>query len=109
LKKDPEKALELIRKFSKNISNWVICDALATQGIRKITKEKLEEIFDMAKELISSKNFWQRRFAIVLLIELTHSGFDKKKIEKLMRKVENDKEKYVQKAISWLKKELKIN
>jgi 3-methyladenine DNA glycosylase AlkD len=106
-KKDPEKTLKLIKKFSRDISDWAICDTLATQGIRKIVKEKKREIFDLSKELISSKNFWQRRFAIVLLVELNRQGFDKQKIEKLLKKVENDKEDYVQKAVAWLKTELK--
>jgi 3-methyladenine DNA glycosylase AlkD len=107
-KKDPEKTLKLIKKFSKDISDWAVCDTLATQGIRKIVKEKEKEIFNLSKELISSKNFWQRRFAIVLLIELSRQGFDKQKIEKLLKKVENDKDDYVQKARSMVKNRIKI-
>jgi 3-methyladenine DNA glycosylase AlkD len=57
--------------------------------------------------LISSKNFWQRRFSIVLLIELNRQNFDKQKVEKLLKKVENDKEDYVRKVAVWLKSELK--
>jgi len=106
-KKEPEKTLKLVRKFSKSISDWAVCDTLATQGIRKIAKEKRKEIFDLSRELISSKNFWQRRFAIVLLIELGRQGFTKQKIEKLLKKVENDKEEYVRKAAIWLKSRLK--
>jgi 3-methyladenine DNA glycosylase AlkD len=106
-KKEPEKTLKLARKFSKSILDWAVCDTLATQGIRKIAKEKRKEIFDLSRELISSKNFWQRRFAIVLLIELGRQGFTKQKIEKLLKKVENDKEEYVRKAAIWLKSRLK--
>jgi len=106
-KKDSEKTLNLIREFSRGISDWAVCDTLATQGIRKIVKEKKKEIFDLSRELISSKNFWQRRFAIVLLIELSRQGFAKQKIGKLLKKVENDKEDYVRKAGVWLKSELK--
>jgi len=102
-----KKTLKLIRKFSKDISDWAVCDTLATQGIRKIVKENQKEIFDLSRELISSKNFWQRRFAIVLLIELSRQGFAKQKVEKLLKKVENDKEDYVRKAVGWLKTELK--
>jgi 3-methyladenine DNA glycosylase AlkD len=106
-KKESEKTLKLVRKFSKGISDWAVCDTLATQAIRKLMKEKQKEIFDLSRELISSKNFWQRRFAIVLLIELSRQGFTKQKIEKLLKKVENDKEDYVQKALVWLKSRLK--
>jgi len=105
-KKDSEKTLNLIRKFSKSISDWAVCDTLATQGIRKIIREKQKEIFNISRELISSKNFWQRRFAIVLLIELDRQDFDKQKIEKLLKKLGNDKEDYVRKAVVWLKNKL---
>jgi 3-methyladenine DNA glycosylase AlkD len=48
-KKDPERTLKLVKKFSKDISNWTICDTLGTQGIRKIVKEKTQEIFNLSK------------------------------------------------------------
>jgi len=104
--KNPERTLELIKKFSKDISDWAVCDTLATQGIRKIIGLKQKEIFEISKELIKSKNLWQRRFAIVLLIELNRSGFDKKEIKKLAEKIKDDKEPYIKKAIIWLKKEI---
>ncbi len=106
-KKDPGRALKLIKKFNKDISDWAVCDTLGTQGIRKIVKVKQKEIFELSKRLISSKNFWQRRFAIVLLIELNRQGFSKEKIRKLSKKVENDKEHYIKRALVWLKSELK--
>jgi len=105
-KKNSEKTLNLIRKFSRGISDWAVCDTLATQGIRKIIREKQKEIFNISRKLISSKNLWQRRFAIVLLTELDRQGFDKQTIEKLLKKVENDKEDYVRKAVVWLKSKL---
>jgi 3-methyladenine DNA glycosylase AlkD len=105
--KDPEQAIKLVEKFSKDISDWVVCDTLATQGIRKIAKTKQKEIFALSKKYISSKNLWQRRFAAVLLIELNRSGFDKKEIKKLAEKIKDDKEPYIKKAIIWLDKELK--
>ncbi|MDD3434838.1 MAG: DNA alkylation repair protein [Candidatus Pacebacteria bacterium] len=103
---DPERTIKLVEKFSKNISDWAICDALAIQGIRKIAKDKQKEIFALSKKYISSKNLWQRRFAIILLIELSRVGFDKKQIKKLSEKVRGDKEMYIKKAIIWLDKEL---
>jgi 3-methyladenine DNA glycosylase AlkD len=106
-KKDPERTLKLVKKFSKDISDWAICDTLGTQGIRKVAKEKAQEIFNFSKNLVYSKNFWQRRFGIVLLLELYRQGFDKKKIENLLKTVEGDKEKYVQKVVLWLKNEIK--
>ena len=104
--KDPERTIKLVEKFSRDISDWAICDTLATQGIRKIAKDKQKEIFALSKNYISSKNLWQRRFAIILLIELSRVGFDKKQIKKLSEKVRGDKEMYIKKAIIWLDKEL---
>ena len=55
-KRDPEKTLKLLKKFAKNIGNWAVCDTLATQGIRKIAQLKKEEIFELSKSLIKSRN-----------------------------------------------------
>src|SRR5436190_16133304 len=35
-RKDPERTLKLIRKFSKNITDWAVCDTLAMQSPRSI-------------------------------------------------------------------------
>ena len=43
-KTNSEKTLRLIKKFSKDISDWAVCDTLATQGIRKIISLKQKEI-----------------------------------------------------------------
>ena len=106
-KKDPEKTLKLIKKFSKDISDWAVCDTLAGQGIRKIVIIKQKEIFEISNELIKSKDLWQRRFALVLLANFTKDKNLKKEIEKILKRVKDDKEHYVRKAIIWLKNELK--
>ncbi len=103
---NPTKALETIEKFSRDISDWAVCDTLAGQGIREIIKKEPKEVFNLAQRLLS-KNFWQRRLAIVILIELKKQNFSQEKIEKTLKKVENDSEYYVKKAIIWAKKEFK--
>ncbi len=55
-KKDPDKALELLKHWAKTITNWAVCDTLATQGIRKIARLKQTEIFKIAKQLVQSDN-----------------------------------------------------
>ncbi|MCK4326316.1 DNA alkylation repair protein, partial [bacterium] len=84
-----------------------VCDTLATQGIRKIVELKQKEIFEISKELIKSKNLWQRRFALVLLINFTKDKNLRKEIEKILKNVKDDKEHYTKRAIIWLKNELK--
>jgi 3-methyladenine DNA glycosylase AlkD len=105
-KTNPTKTLKLIQKFSKDISDWVVCDTLATQGIRKIIKLKQKEIFEISKKLVESKKFWQRRFALVLLINFAKDKSIGQEIEEIIEKVKDDKEPYVKKAVIWLKNEL---
>ena len=102
-KNNPEKSLKLIKKFSKEIENWAICDTLATQGIRGIAKIKQREILALSQDLIKSKNLWQRRFALVLLINFKDDKKLKRKIKEIINLAKNDQEYYVQKAIKWLK------
>jgi len=95
-KKDPKKTLKFLEKFSKEIYDWATCDTLGTQAIKGIAKLKQEEIFKISRRLIKSKNFWERRFAIVLLTNFIESKNLKKEI---VKNVENDKEYYVKKAV----------
>jgi 3-methyladenine DNA glycosylase AlkD len=105
-KTNPTKTLKLIKKFSKDISDWVVCDTLAIQGIRKIADLKQKEIFEISKKLVKSKNLWQRRFALVLLINFAKNKSTKQEIEEIIEKVKDDKEPYVKRAVIWLKNEL---
>ncbi len=106
-KKDPNKTLKLIESFLNDISNWAVCDTLATQGIRAIAKIKKKEIFELSKKLIKSKNPWKRRFAIVLLLNFKKDISSRKEIEKILKQAENDEEYYVKKAIDWIKRSFK--
>jgi len=106
-KKDPRKTLQFLKIFSKEIYDWAVCDTLATQGIRGIAKTKQKEILEISKKLIQSKNFWERRFAIVLLINFTKDKNLKKEINEIIKNVETDKEYYAKKAVKWIKRKLK--
>jgi len=105
-KKDPRKTLQFLKIFSKEICDWAVCDTLATQGIRGIAKTK-KETLEISKKLIQSKNFWERRFAIVLLINFTKDKNLKKEINEIIKNVETDKEYYAKKAVKWIKRKLK--
>ena len=106
-KKDPEKTLELIKKFVDDIVDWAVCDTLAIQVIRPIAKIKQKEVFELSKKLVRSENPWKRRFGIVLLINFKKDKTLKKEIEKIIKNVKDDKEHYVKKAIEWIKREVK--
>jgi len=105
-KKDPEKTLKLVESFLNDISNWAVCDTLATQGIKAIAKIKQKEILELSRKLIKSKNPWKRRFGIVLLINFKKDRALRKEIEAILGQVEDDKEYYVKKAIDWIKRSL---
>jgi len=64
-------------------------------------------LFKLSGRYVLSKNFWQRRFGVVLLINFTKDKNVKKDIEAILVKVKNDREPYVKKAITWLKSKLK--
>jgi len=101
--KNPDLTMKLIKKFVKDIDNWAVCDVLATQGIRKIAKIKQKEILNLSKQLIKSKNLWERRFALVLL-----TNYKANKLAKEIAKLaKNDKEYYVKKAYEWVEKVIK--
>ena len=106
-RKDTERTLRLIKKFVNDIEDWAVCDTLATQGIRTIVKIKQKEIFELSKEMVESKSLWKRRFGVVLLINFKREKALKKEIKKIIKKVENDKEYYVKKAVDWLKRVIK--
>src|SRR5262245_11200909 len=57
-KRNPDKTLSLIKKFSKDISDWAVCDTLAMQSPKKINKSHAKEIFQIANRYIISKNLW---------------------------------------------------
>jgi len=105
-KKNPDKTLNLIKKFSKNISNWAVCDTLGQQSVKPISKLKQKEVFDLSAKLVKSKNFWERRFSLVLLESYKKDIAAREFIISIMKQLENDKEYYVKKAVEWTKRDL---
>jgi 3-methyladenine DNA glycosylase AlkD len=102
--KNPELTIRLIKKFVKDIDNWAVCDVLATQGIRKIAKQKQKELFEISRKLVKSRDSWKRRFGVVLLINYKKDKTLAKDIAKIIKPLKNEKEYYVKKAIDWLKR-----
>ena len=107
-KNNPERSLNLIKKFTKGIFDWSVCDTLATQGIKGIAKIRQREILNLSRKLISSKNLWQRRFALVVLINYKKDKELRKSILEIIKKAKADKEIYVKKALYWLEKEIRV-
>jgi 3-methyladenine DNA glycosylase AlkD len=107
LSKDfPEEAITTVKTFSNDIQDWAVCDTLGMQSLKSIASKYQKEIFALAKELNSSKNFWQRRLSLVLVEVYAKNPALHPDIRKLIKTLEGDKEYYVKKAIVWLEKSM---
>jgi len=105
-KKEPERALRLIRSFSRDISDWAVCDTLGMQAVRPLAEKFQKEVFALATALLASKNAWERRFGIVLLTNYAKNAALRPKIKNLVQPLADDREHYVRKAIEWLRRDL---
>lgn len=103
-KKDPERALQTVRLFASNIGNWAVCDTIGMQSLKPIVKTHRQEIFALAKEYNTSPDLWQRRLSLVLVEWYTREEKLHPEIKKLVKRLENDKEYYVKKAVTWINK-----
>ena len=106
-KKDPEKAIALVKKYSKAIDNWALCDTLGMQSLKAINKIRSKEIFALANELSSSPVMWQRRLSMVLLEDFCKQPVFHNAIQEMVNKHKGDKEYYIKKAVIWLEASLK--
>lgn len=106
-KKDPERTLKLIKKFSKDITDWAVCDTLAMQATKSINKSHAAEIFEISNALIVSANPWQRRLALVLSEWYTRDKKYHPTINKLLEAVQDDEAYYVRKAVVWIRRNFK--
>lgn len=106
-KKDPALSIGMVADFSKDISDWAVCDTLGMQSLKPIAGLKQEEIFDLSKKLLRSESFWERRLSLVLLEVYTKDQSLQPEIMKRVKLLENDKEYYVKKAVVWIKTNFK--
>lgn len=106
-KKDPDKAIKLVKKYSLEIDNWALCDTLGMQSLKAINKIRTSAIFDLSKSLSKSKNMWQRRLSMVLLEDFCKQPNLHPAIQEIVDLHKGDKEYYIKKAIVWLEASLK--
>lgn len=105
-RKDPAAILERVERYSGDLNNWAVCDALGMQSIQGIREKYQVEVFTLAHSLALSDNPWQRRLSLVLVEWYTRHKHLVPEIEALVASLENDEAYYVQKAISWIKRNL---
>jgi len=103
-KKDPLLSLKLVAGFSKDISNWAVCDAVGMQSLKPVAKKIQKEIFDLSAKLVRSKNLWERRLSLVIIEVFTKDRSLHPDIMKRITMLEKDEEYYVKKAVVWIKR-----
>ncbi len=100
---NPQEAIAAVNKFSNEIEDWAVCDTLGMQSLKPISKTSTSEIIALAEKLNRSKDFWQRRLSLVLVEVFAKDPEMHSIINSLVQALENDKEYYVKKAVTWLK------
>jgi 3-methyladenine DNA glycosylase AlkD len=103
-KKDPLLSLKLVAGFSKDISDWAVCDTLGMQSLKPVAKKIQDQIFELSAKLIKSKNLWERRLSLVIIEVFTKDKSLHPEIIKRIKMLENDEEYYVKKAVVWIKR-----
>ena len=106
-KKDPLLSLKLITGFTKDISDWAVCDCIGMQSLKPVAKKIQKEIFDLSAKLIKSKNLWERRLSLVIIEVFTKDKLLQPEIMRRVKALENDEEYYVRKAVDWIKRNFK--
>jgi len=103
-KKDPLLSLKLVTGFSKDISDWAVCDSVGMQSLKPVAKKIQREIFAFSEKLVRSKNLWERRLSLVIIEVFTKDRSLQPEIMKRVKMLENDDEYYVKKAVVWIKR-----
>ena len=103
-KKGPLVSLKLVAGFTKDISDWAVCDCLGMQSLKPVAKKIQNEIFDLSGKLSKSKNLWERRLSLVIIEVFTKDKSLHPEIMKRVKALEGDEEYYVRKAVVWMKK-----
>ena len=106
-KKDPLLSLKLVTGFSKDISDWAVCDCVGMQSLKPVAKKIQSELFELSAKLIKSKSLWERRLSLVIIEVFTKDKALQPEIMKRVKMLENDEEYYVRKAVDWIKRNIK--
>ena len=105
-KTDPELSVKLVSSFSKDITDWAVCDTLGMQSLKPIAKKMQKEIFELSEKLLKSNNFWERRLSLVILEFFTKDKMLQPEIKQRVKSLEKDEAYYVRKTVVWIKKNL---
>lgn len=97
-KEDIKIVLKYIEKFVPKIDNWAICDTFCS-GL-KITKKYKKEMWKFIQKYLKSKNEFQIRFAIVMILDYYIEEEYLEKDFKIFEKIKYEGY-YVKMAVAW--------
>ena len=106
-KRDPDRTLVFLEKFTPELEDWAVCDGLGVGGMRGISKIKENEIWELALKYQKSKHIWTRRMGIILMLHYAKDIKYRRRIEQRISALSDDKEHYIKKAIVWMNRVLK--
>jgi 3-methyladenine DNA glycosylase AlkD len=95
---DIDEILEVIRKYVAKINNWSVCDSFCN-GL-KFTNNNKEKVWEFIQKYILSKNEFEVRFAIVMLLNYY---IEEDYIKLVLSKLDKIKHEgyYVKMAVAW--------
>ena len=97
--KEPiEKVIKQVEEFVPKINSWAVCDTFCA-GL-KVTKKYQPEMFEVIKHYLKSKQEYEVRFAIVMLLDYYINDQYIDQILQILDNVKLDKY-YVQMANAW--------
>lgn len=102
----PDEALHLLREFTPQITEWTICDTLASGVSRKLYTLRQLEILGLSAGWLSSANVWERRMSLVLLVYSCRFPEYQPEIRRRVEALSSDKAHYIRRAVTWLRREL---
>lgn len=88
----------LIKQHIERISNWSLCDSFCS-SLKEAKKEK-QIYWGLVQEYIKKEKEYERRFAIVMIVNYFVNPIDKKEIWDIFDKVKKE-EYYVSMAVAW--------
>lgn len=98
IKTDIEERLFYVASFVPKIDNWSVCDSFCT-GL-KSTKENKERVWAFLQPYLSSKNEYEIRFGVVMLLNYYIKTEYIERVLKLMDRVKHE-EFYAKMAVAW--------
>lgn len=93
-----EEVIKQVKEFVPKINSWAVCDTFCT-GL-KITKKYQTEMFKIIKEYLKSKQEYEVRFAIVMLLDYYINDQYIDQVLQIINNIKLDKY-YVQMANAW--------